>query len=61
VDKPGKGAVVGLLNLRWEYASGEFVKLKVVGDALTALTFSGARLIGAVALGFIGINLAFHV
>jgi len=60
LDKLGKRAVVGLLHLRWEHAGGKLVELEMVGDALTALAFSGARLIGAGAFGFIDFNLAFH-
>jgi hypothetical protein len=60
LDKPGKGAVEGLLHLRWEHASGKFVELQMVGTAVTALAFSGARLIGAGAFGFVDFNLAFH-
>jgi len=60
LDEPGKGAVVGLLHLRWEHASGKLIELQMVSDALTALAFSGARLIGARAFGFIVFNLAFH-
>ena len=61
LDKLGKGAVVGLLHLRWEHTTGQFIKFQMVGDALTALTFSGACLIGAGAFGFIDVNLAFHL
>jgi len=60
LDKLGERAVVGLLHLRWEHASGKLIELQMVGDAVTALTFSGARLIGARAFGFIVFNLAFH-
>jgi hypothetical protein len=60
LGKPGKGAVVGLLYLRWEDAGGKFVELQMVGNAVAAFTFSGARLVGAGALGFVGFNLAFH-
>ena len=60
LDKPGKGAVVGLLYLRGKDTAGEFVVLQVIGDAITALAFSGARLISARAFGFIDFNLAFH-
>jgi hypothetical protein len=61
LGKPGKRAVVGLLHLRWEHAGGKLVKLQVVGNAVTALAFSGARLVGAGAFSFININLAFHL
>ena len=60
LDKPGKGAVVGLFYLWWKDAGGELVMLQVVGDALAALAFSGTRLIGTRAFGFIGFNLALH-
>jgi dsDNA-specific endonuclease/ATPase MutS2 len=60
LDKPGKRAVVSLLHFRWENTGGKFVELKVVGNAVAAFTFSGARLIGAGASGFVGFNLAFH-
>jgi len=60
LDKLGEGAVVGLLHLRWEHAGGKLIELQMVGDAITALAFSGARLIGAGAFGFINFNLAFH-
>jgi hypothetical protein len=61
LDKPGERAVVGLLHLRREDAGGKLIRLQVVGDALAALAFSGARLISARAFGFININLAFHL
>jgi hypothetical protein len=61
LDKPGKRAVVGLLHFRWENTGGKFVELKVVGNAVAAFTFSGARLIGAGTFSFIGFNLAFHL
>jgi hypothetical protein len=60
LDKLGKGAVVGLFHIRWEHTSGEFIELQMVGDAVTALTFSGAGLIGAGAFGFVDFNLTFH-
>jgi len=60
LDKLGKGAVVGLLHLRGEDASRKLVGLQMVGDALAALTFSGARLISAGAFGFVDFNLTFH-
>lgn len=60
LDKLGKRAVVGLLHLRREHASGKLIKLQMVGDAITALAFSGARLIGAGAFGFVDLNLTFH-
>ena len=60
VDKLGERAVVGLLHLRGEDAGGELIELQMVGDALAALTFSGARLIGAGAFGFVDFNLTFH-
>jgi hypothetical protein len=59
-DKPGKGAVVGLFYIRGKDTGGEFVILQMVGDALAALAFSRARLIGTRAFGFIGFNLALH-
>ncbi len=61
LDKPGERAVVGLLHLGWEHAGGKLIELQMVGDALTALAFSGAWLIGARAFGFIVFNLAFHL
>jgi hypothetical protein len=33
----------------------------VIGEAFTALALSGAGLVGAGALGFIDLNLAFHL
>ncbi|GAH72966.1 unnamed protein product [marine sediment metagenome] len=60
LDKLGERAVVGLLHLRGEDAGGELIELQMVGDALAALTFSGARLISAGAFGFIDFNLTFH-
>jgi len=60
VNKPGKGAVVGLFHLRGKYTAGKLVILQVIGNAFTALALSGAGLIGTRALGFIVFNLAFH-
>jgi hypothetical protein len=59
-DKLGKGAVVGLFYLWWKDTGGKLVVLQVVGDAVTTLAFSGTRLIGTRAFGFIGFNLALH-
>jgi hypothetical protein len=61
LNKAGERAVVDLLHLRREDAGGKLIRLKVVGDALAAFAFSGAWLVGARALGFININLAFHL
>jgi len=55
-----KRAVVGLLYRRGKHTGGKLVKLQVVSDALTALTLSGAGLIGTRAFCFIYFNLAFH-
>jgi len=33
----------------------------MIADALTALALPRARLIGAVAFGFVGVKIAFHV
>jgi len=60
LDKPGKGTVVGLLHIGGEDTARKLVGLQMIGNAITALAFSGARLIGARAFGFIGFNLAFH-
>jgi hypothetical protein len=32
----------------------------VVGDAFAALALSGARLVGAVAFNFVGVDITFH-
>ncbi len=60
LNKPGERAVIGLLYLWRKDTGGEFIKLKVILDALAAFALSGARLIGAVAPGFIDVNLAVH-
>jgi hypothetical protein len=60
LGEAGEGAVEGLLYIIRENAGGQFVILEVVGDALTALTLSGTRLVGAVASGFISFDIAFH-
>jgi len=60
LNKPSKRAVIGLLHLRGKDTGRKLVILQVVSDTLAALTLSGAGLIGAVALGFIDLNLAFH-
>jgi len=60
LNKPGEGTVVSFLYLRGKDTAGKFIRFQVVGDAFTALALPGARLVGAGAFGFIGINLAFH-
>ena len=61
LNKPGKGAVVGLFYLRGKYTAGKFVILQVIGNAFTALALSGAGLIGTRAFVFIVFYLAFHI
>jgi len=56
----GKGAVIGSFYLGGKDTGREFIILQVIGNALTAFTLSGAGLIGAVAVGFVSFNIAFH-
>jgi hypothetical protein len=60
LDKAGKGAVVSLFYVRREDTGGKLVELKVVGNAVAALAFSGTGLVGAGAFGFVDFNLTFH-
>jgi len=61
LDKSGKGAVIGSLYLRRKYTGGKLVILQVIRDTLAALTLPGAWLIGAGAVGFVNLNLTFHI
>jgi hypothetical protein len=60
LGEAGEGAVEGLLYIIGEDTGGQFVELKVIGNALAALALSGAGLIGAVTPGFIGFDITFH-
>jgi hypothetical protein len=60
LDKAGKRAVISPFYVWREDTGGKLIILQVVGNTVTALALSGAGFIGAVALGFVGINLAFH-
>jgi hypothetical protein len=60
LDKPGDGAVVGLLYLWRKYTGRKLIRLQVIRDALAAFALSGARLIGAGTFCLIGIHLTFH-
>jgi hypothetical protein len=61
LSKAGKGAVKGFFNIIGEAAGGQFIKLQVVGNALTALALSGAWFIGTVADCLVIFNLTFHL
>jgi hypothetical protein len=61
LHESAKRVVIGLLNLRWKDAGGQFVVLEMVGNTLTALAFPRAGLVGAVAFGLVGLNIAFHL
>jgi len=61
LGEPDKRAVEGLFYFHRENAGGQLVKLKMIGNAFTALALSGARFIGAVVGFHIGFNLAFHI
>jgi hypothetical protein len=58
--KAGKGAVKGPLHIVGKDTGGKLIKIQVIGNTLTALALPGTGLIGAIADGFIGFNLAFH-
>jgi hypothetical protein len=60
LNEPSHRAVVCPLYVRREYTGGQLVRFQVVGDTFTAFALPGARLIGAVAFGLVGLNLAFH-
>jgi len=59
-NKPGKRAVISLLHFGRKHATGKLVKLKVIGNTLTALALPGTRLVGTDAFCLIGFNLTFH-
>ena len=61
LNKPGKGAVIGLFYLRGKYAAGKLVILQVIGNAFTAFALSGTGLISTGAFGFSDFNLTFHI
>jgi hypothetical protein len=60
LGEAGEGTVVCLLHLGREDAGGKLVVLEVVGDAFAAFALAGAGFVGAGALGFVDLNLAFH-
>jgi hypothetical protein len=60
IDEAAEGAVKGPFYIIGEDAGGQLIELQVVGDTLAALALPGAGLIGAVALGFVVLDIAFH-
>lgn len=57
----GEGAIVGAFGVSWENASGQLSAPEVVADAVTADSFSGTGLVGAVAPGHDGFLFAIHM
>jgi len=61
VDETGKGAVIGLFHLRRENAGRKLIIFQVIGNAIAALALPGTGRVSAVATGFIGFHVAFHM
>ena len=60
-DEMGDGAVIRALRFWWKEATWQFAHTPVVADALAALAFSRARLVGAGTLGSILVYFALHI
>jgi hypothetical protein len=61
LNKPGKGTVIDLFHLGRKNTAGKLIILQVIGNAFTALAFSGTGFIGTGAIDFIGAKLTFHI
>jgi hypothetical protein len=59
-DKARNGAIIRLFHFRREQTAGQLVVLAVISNTLTALSFPGTWFIGAGALIFIFLHMAFH-
>jgi hypothetical protein len=59
LDKSLDGPVISPLDISREVTGRQFTQLLVICKTFAAYTFSGARLVGAVALNFILLNFAF--
>ena len=57
----GERAVIGPLYLWGKDTARKFTQPQVIRDAFAALALSRAGLIGAGTIGFVDVNLAFHL
>lgn len=55
-----EGSVICFFHIRRKTAGGQLPAVQMVAQALTAIAFSGARFVGAVAIGHIPVLVAIH-